>query len=164
MMSRGRARRFPPGLRPFNCHRQFLKQARALLARRSQRSRLFRHCCGCRRRVSRRSSQEKSRGKEMGAGSADLVEAAPRTKNFGDSNRSIGLLVVFQQCDQGPGNGDRGSIERVHELGPLLARRTATDAQSTGLIVGAIGGRRDLSPRPAISTTCPLYTSPSPRD
>ena len=61
-----------------------------------------------------------------------------RAQHLGDDYRSVGLLVVLQDRDQGSADGDGGAVERVEELGAFLAFRFVADLQPPGLVVGAV--------------------------
>ena len=68
----------------------------------------------------------------------------PMSRRFRHDHRAVGLLIVFQDRDQGPADGDGGAVERVDEGGPFFAGAIA-NAQPPGLIVGAIRGAGDFA-------------------
>src|SRR5207248_2603229 len=60
---------------------------------------------------------------------ADAVLTDPAAQHLGHEDRAVGLLIVFQEGDQRPADGDRGAVERVDEVRPLLPRYLAADAE-----------------------------------
>ena len=66
------------------------------------------------------------------------VLADPRPQHFGDDDAAVGLLVVLQDRDQRPREGDRGAVERVDEPRALLLWRLVADVEPAGLEVGAV--------------------------
>ena len=68
-------------------------------------------------------------------------------------DRAVGLLMIFEQGDQGPRGGHGGAVERVHKFGALLARCPTADAQSPGLVIRAVGSRGDFPPVPSVSSS-----------
>src|SRR5918997_957095 len=60
-----------------------------------------------------------------------------------DPDRAVGLLVVFEQGDDGAADGDGGAVEGVEGTVAVGGSDSAGDA--AGLVVGAVGGRGELA-------------------
>src|SRR5436189_55920 len=67
----------------------------------------------------------------------DAFLAHPRLEDLWNLDGAVGLLVVLQDGQDGPGDGDRGAVERVDEARPLLTWRPVADVEPAGLVVGA---------------------------
>ena len=63
---------------------------------------------------------------------ADHVFAEIGAQDIGHVDPAVGPLVVFQDHDQGPAEGDGRSVERVDEPGALLAGGAIADIQAGG--------------------------------
>ena len=63
--------------------------------------------------------------------SAYAIFSHPRAGAVGHGNRTIGILIVLNHCDQAAADGDCGAIERMHEVRALLAFVSVANAQST---------------------------------
>src|ERR1700680_486888 len=76
---------------------------------------------------------------------ADAVFPDPGAQDFGHDDAAVGLLIVFENGDDGPRDGDRRAVERVCELRPFGLGRLEANRQPARLIVGAVRGRGDLA-------------------
>ena len=82
-----------------------------------------------------------------------------RRSASGTQDRAVGLLIIFQDGDQGPADGHGRAVERVDERGSLFALLAIADAQPPGLVVGAVRGAGHFavfaggSPRPGIQAS-----------
>src|SRR5262245_65958805 len=61
------------------------------------------------------------------------------------ADRSIGLLVVLENGDQGASHGDARAVQRVHEAGLPFALRPVARVHAPGLEVAAIRARGNLA-------------------
>ena len=57
----------------------------------------------------------------------DPIDPHPTAQRFGHHDATIGLLVVFENRDQRPADGDRGAIERMDEVRPFLPFDSVAD-------------------------------------
>src|SRR5262249_33590081 len=76
---------------------------------------------------------------------ADAVFAHPFAEGFGDEDRAIRLLVVFEDGDDRAADGDGGAVGRVDELRGFLAFYFVADVEAAGLVVGAVRGAGDFA-------------------
>src|SRR5260370_42478651 len=77
-------------------------------------------------------------------------------KNLRNENRPVGLLVVFQNGEDGPADGNGSAVQGVDKPGAFLSGNFVTDVEPAGLIIGTGGGCGVLcrfavcyTPRPA---------------
>ncbi len=75
----------------------------------------------------------------------DHVFADVRAQDLGNVDPAVGPLVVLQDHDQGPAEGDGRAVERVDEPRSLLARRAIADIQPARLVIGAVRGAGHLA-------------------
>src|SRR6516164_1913788 len=69
----------------------------------------------------------------------DAILTHPRTQHGRDRDRAVGLLVVFEDGEQGARHGHGGAVEGVDEAGALLLGRLVADVEPAGLGIGAVG-------------------------
>jgi hypothetical protein len=65
------------------------------------------------------------------------VEAAVGDQGLGQFYCAVGLLEIFQHGDDGPGDGDGGSVQHVYEAVFAIVVFVA-DIEAAGLVVGAV--------------------------
>src|SRR6266702_6258891 len=75
----------------------------------------------------------------------DFFFADDGSENVRNQDRSVGLLIVFQNGENGPADSHGRAVERVDEVGPLLPGNLVADIESAGLIVGAVGSAGDFA-------------------
>src|SRR3712207_3366793 len=67
-----------------------------------------------------------------------------RDERLGKQHRAVLLLVDLQQRYERATYGERGTVQGVEELGPTTVF-SVPDPEAAGLVVGGVGGARDLS-------------------
>src|SRR5207249_1727281 len=82
----------------------------------------------------------------------DAVLADPLPQHFGDHDRAIGFLVVFQDRKDGSCDGDGRAVERMDESRPFLSGRLVADVEPPGLEIGAVGSAGHLTVFAFLST------------
>src|SRR5262245_43167285 len=60
------------------------------------------------------------------------------TQDLRNVDPSVGPLIVLQDHDQGPADGDRRAVERVDEPGSLLTGGAIADIEPASLVISAI--------------------------
>ena len=70
---------------------------------------------------------------------ADFRDAAHvRQERFGDGDAAVGVLVVFEDGDEGAANGEAGAVQGVDGLRFFAVFRALARLQSPRLEVGAV--------------------------
>src|SRR5262249_24209270 len=68
-----------------------------------------------------------------------------RSQHRGNGDRSILLLVVFQDCDQGAPDREAGAVQRVNKARALLARLAPAGLHAPRLELATIRAARNLA-------------------
>jgi hypothetical protein len=81
----------------------------------------------------------------VASGSRNLISSEIRSENIGDDDRTVRLLVVFEDCDEGPTNGETGAVQGVRETRFAAAGRPVANAGTASLKIAAVRTRRNLA-------------------
>src|SRR4051794_436025 len=76
-----------------------------------------------------------------------------RLQHLGDINQAVGPLIVLEDDDQGPAQGERRTVEGMDKSRSLLTGRPVADIEPPCLVVGAIRSAGDLAIFPGLAAT-----------
>ena len=82
---------------------------------------------------------------------ANLLDPHIRLQDFRHEDAAVGLLIVFHDRDDRAAARDGRAVERVDELGSLLAFGLVANLEPAGLIVGAVACASDFAKLAAIA-------------
>ena len=89
----------------------------------------------------------------------DDIKSAVWHQRIGDFDATVFLLIIFDNSDQRTGNRNRSAVEHVYVfVFTVIIFKPYIEA--AGLIVGAVGGRGNFAPFPAVASGNPRFQVP----
>ena len=91
----------------------------------------------------------------------DFLSAHVRPEDLGHGDGTVLVLVVLQDRDDGPGECETGSVQRVDEFALEVRFRTVFDLGPACLEIREVGARRCFQPCTSciLSSTCAASAS-----